>query len=111
MLTLPINPQIIIFFVKERDKNNKIYPSKRVLDDFKETLKYSNEIIRNAEETVLMKSNNMNDLKNVIKINQKCLEKKHRVYKALKIKNGNPKEKVIQRSQITMIDISYFTHS
>ncbi len=87
-LILPINPRILILFEKALDTSNKIYPSKRIVDNFKDALKINNEIIRNAEETVLMKSNNVNDLKSAIKINQKCLEKKHYIYKVAKLKNG-----------------------
>lgn len=53
-------------------------------------MKINNEIIRNAEETVLMKSKNLNELKSAIKINQRCLEKKHYIYKVMNIKSIKP---------------------
>ena len=87
-LILTINPRILILFEKLLDINNKIYPSKRIVDDFNESLKINNDIIRNAEETVLMKSNNLNYLRSAIKINQKCLEKKHYMYEVEKLKSG-----------------------
>ncbi len=89
-LILPINPQILILFEKVLDINTKIYPSKIIVKDFNKALKINNDIIRNAEEIVLMKSKNQNELKSVIKINQKCLEKKHYIYKIMNVKNGKP---------------------
>lgn len=89
-LILPVNPQILILFEKVLDINPKNYPSKIIVKDFNKALKINNGIIRNAEEIVLMKSKKQNELKSVIKINQRCLEKKHYIYKVAKLKNGKP---------------------
>lgn len=89
-LILPVNPQILILFEKVLDINPKNYPSKIFVKDFNKALKINNGIIRNAEEVVLMKSKKQNELKSAIKINLKCLEKKHYIYKVMSTKNVKP---------------------
>lgn len=89
-LILPVNPQLLILFEKVLDINSKIYPSQIIVKDYNKALEINNRIIRNAEDIVLMKFKNQNELKSAIKINQKCLEKKHYIYKVMDIKNEKP---------------------
>jgi len=90
-LILPINPRILFLFEKAPGIKNMTYPPKRSINDLKEVLKINNEIVRNAEDVVLMKSKNVNDLGYIIKINPKCLKKKQPIYKVAKLGNRKPK--------------------
>ena len=86
-LILPISPRILILFEKAPEIKGMKHVQKRNVNDFKEVLRINNDIIRNAEETILMKSKNLNELKSVIKTNEKCLKKKHYTFKYLKPAN------------------------
>ena len=90
-LVLPINPRILLLFEKASEIENMIYPPKRSINDLKEVLKINNEIVRNAEDIVLMKSKNVNNLRYIIKINPNCLKKKQHIYRVAKLGNRKPK--------------------
>ncbi|MHA1285625.1 MAG: DUF4238 domain-containing protein [Promethearchaeota archaeon] len=88
-LILPINPKILILFGKFPNIRNNDLQSKKIINNFGVILKINNEIIRNAEHIILMKSKNLNHLRYAIKINQKCLEKKYYNFTVKKIKKEN----------------------
>ncbi len=88
---LPISPRIIFLLEKAPEIKNMIYPPKIRINELKKVLKINNQIIRNAEDIVLMKSKNVNDLRYAIKINPKSLKKMHFIYKVAKLGTKKPK--------------------
>ena len=82
-IILPINPKIILILTK--NINDPEYD----LDDFSlytwhQVFSDNNRIIRNAEDFVLMNTNNVKLIQKCIDISKKCLRKKHNEYKIIK---------------------------
>ncbi len=82
-IILPINPQIILVLTKKI--NDLEYdPEDLFLYTWHQIFSDNNKIIRNAEDYVLMNTNNNKLIQKCIDINKKCLQKKHNEYTIIK---------------------------